>query len=103
MEIALMGSVKRKAQNLIEGKKSMDIYVTPDDLSKPPKPITCGKCSSYSRSLVRCKLGKANPRIKRSTRDAMILFGASYICNHNQWKQELILDIARVRELGGMY
>ena len=88
MEIALMGSVKRKTQNLIEGKKSMA--------------ITCGKCSSYAR-LGRCKLGKANPRIKRSTRDCMILFGPSYICIHNQWKQELILDIARVRELGGIY
>jgi len=47
---------------------------------------TCGKCQQYSRSLLRCKLGKVNPRTKKNTKSAMEYGGISYICTWSKWK-----------------
>jgi len=47
---------------------------------------TCGKCSNYSYSLSRCKLGFVNPRSLKDTISAMNFGGSSYICPFSKWK-----------------
>jgi hypothetical protein len=59
----------------------------------PPKHTTCGKCEHYSRSLGRCKFGKANPRTKKATREAMMWMGSSYICFRSKWKIKVFNEI----------
>lgn len=49
--------------------------------------ITCGKCSSYSRSLSRCIQGKVNPRTKRGTMEVIAFLGIYSICTHNKWRK----------------
>lgn len=50
--------------------------------------MTCGKCHNYSRGLLRCKLGKCNPKTKKASQEVASTMGWNYICFHNKWKRE---------------
>lgn len=47
---------------------------------------TCGKCASYSRALLRCTLGKVNPRTLKGTKEVIQMMGPSAVCGHSKWK-----------------
>lgn len=57
---------------------------------------TCGKCDRYSRSLLRCIDGKANPRTLKGTIQAIRVMGASYICRFSKWKERAIKQSLKV-------
>lgn len=49
--------------------------------------MKCSVCKFYSRSLLRCTLGKVNPPSLRKTREVAQLMGYSYICDKNDFKE----------------
>lgn len=54
---------------------------------------TCGKCDLYSRSLLRCKNGKINPRTLKDTVSTMKIMGVTYICGFCKWKRTAITKL----------
>lgn len=59
---------------------------------------TCGKCSWYSRSLLRCKKGKANPRTLKGTKEAIRAIDPSYICCFSKWKVKAVVQLMKEKE-----
>lgn len=49
--------------------------------------VGCKRCEYHSRSLRRCKLGKANPPTRKGTVEVM-RFGST-VCGRNQWAHDL--------------
>lgn len=60
---------------------------------------TCGKCSYYSRALLRCRLGKVNPRTRKGTLEVMRLFGN--VCAYSKWKQQVVDELLNLNQKEG--
>ena len=54
---------------------------------------TCEKCKHYSHAPRRCKLGHANPRTKKGTKEAMRFMGTAYICRYSKWKDTVVDEL----------
>lgn len=54
------------------------------------KRVSCIKCNMYSYSLRRCLQDKINPKTRKDYNSAVNVMGASYICNQNEFKRELL-------------
>lgn len=59
---------------------------------------TCGKCEHYSRGLLRCIHGQANPTTLAGTMDSVLIFGPSYICNYSKWRTKAVQRLIAAKE-----
>ena len=57
----------------------------------------CSVCAQYSRQLLRCKMGKINPRTIKGGVDAARFMGISYICYFSPLKQKIIQRLTEGR------